>query len=142
MAPCASRVDSLPREMVRRVGRWGVGSYLLLSLGAFCWDRALGGGVAVGGALTLSLFGIHSVLAPTMFSAPTARRSRVLFWLVWTGKWPAIGAALFYSLRAGLASPLGLGAGAAILPAVATGLALHALVADTWARGRGGVQAS
>jgi hypothetical protein len=142
MARCGGQSDSLHLGLVPRVGAWGLGSFLVLSLAALLWDRPLGGGVLVGGGLTLALFALYRVLAPAMLGDPTARRSRVLFWVVWALKWPVLGGALFFSLRGGFATPLGLALGAAILPAVATGFALRALLADAWAHGRGGVQTS
>ncbi len=89
-------------------------------------------GIALGGGIILGLYGLYRVILPVMLSAPTRRRSRVIFWVMWALKWPLIAAALYYSLKTGVASPVGLALGAGIVPAVAVLLVVRAMLVDAW----------
>ncbi len=114
------------------MGWWATALTVAGALGALLVDSRLGYGIAVGGGIALLLFAVYRVLAPAMLAAPTQRRPRVVFWLVWCAKWPVVAAALYVSFRHGAAAPAGVAVGAGILPAVATGMALRAVLADAW----------
>jgi hypothetical protein len=65
---------------------------------------------------------------------------RVLFWLVWTLKWPVIGGLFYLAYRSGAASAIGLIIGISMMPAAAVAVVVWALLAQAWQRrpGAGG----
>ena len=88
-------------------------------------------GVALGGGITLASLALHLSLT-SRWSRPRQRRrsARIYLWFLWLAKWPLVGTALWYCLTRGVASPAWVCVGAAVVPAVATALALR-----SWPRG-------
>jgi hypothetical protein len=125
-------MDRLPAGLIGRLGAWSAALLLLAVLTAVFQDRALAVGIALGGALALALLGLHRALAPALLTSPRRRVVRAAFWTVWAVKWPLICALLYVVFRHHLASPAGIAIGVGILPAVATLLALRALLTDLW----------
>ncbi|KPJ64331.1 hypothetical protein AMK68_01860 [candidate division KD3-62 bacterium DG_56] len=73
-------------------------------------------GVALGGALAVTMFGIQRRLAYCCLSrAVSGARARALLWLYWC-RLPALGAGLFYLLRADAASLPALCFGVGVVP--------------------------
>lgn len=123
-------MDRLPAGLIGRLGIWSAGVLVLAALTTVLQDRALAVGIAFGGTLTLALLGLHRALAPALLASPRRRVVRIAFWTVWALKWPLICALLYVIFRDRLASPAGVAIGVGILPAVATLLALRALLTD------------
>jgi hypothetical protein len=83
-------------------------------------------GVALGGGITLASLALHLSLAAQWRRRLQPRRSaRIYLWFLWLAKWPLVGTALWYCLTRGVASPVWVCVGAAVVPAVATALALR-----------------
>ena len=135
-------VDRIHIGLIRKVGLGALVVYLTAVPAVAVFNRPLAVGIALGGGFVLGLMGLYRALAPAMFAAPEARRSRVIFWIAWLLKWPVMGAVLFFAFRSRLAAPMGVGLGAGIVPAVAVALVFRALLVDLWGKWRGGLQAS
>ncbi len=132
MSAPQTAMDRLPAGLIGRMGAWGFVVLVLATLVASLVERKLAVGVAIGGAVTLAMFGLHRALAPAMLASPRRRWLRVIFWAIWAVKWPLVGALLYLIFKHGIASPIGVALGVGILPAIATVLALRALLADIW----------
>jgi len=132
VSPPQTAMDRLPTGLIGRMGAWGFVVLVLATLGAGLVERRLAVGVAIGGAVTLAMFGLHRALAPAMLASPGRRWLRTVFWAIWAVKWPLVGALLYIIFKRGLASPIGVALGVGILPAIATGFALRAFLADIW----------
>jgi hypothetical protein len=94
-------------------------------------SRPLCFGLALGGGIMLGMLSLYRWLAPLILAPGRTRRGYALFWGAWAGKWPVLGALLYFPLRAGWASPLGVGLGLAIVPAVITALVLRDLARES-----------
>ncbi|GEM_PF-1378363 len=113
-----------------RVARWSLAAWAAAMLGAIAAGPRAAAGMALGGALSLGLFSLHRVLVATCVRPEHWRKWRVVFWSVWVLKWPAVGTLLYLVVKGGWVSPMWLCAGVALVPGVATALAVRALIAD------------
>lgn len=100
-------------------------------------DRPLGLGIALGGATMLGLLGIYRWLAQGLLRPGGQRWYRLLFWLVWTLKWPVVGGIFYLAYRSGAASAVGMIAGISVVPAAAVVAVVWALLAQAWQRRAG-----
>lgn len=81
-------------------------------------------GLLLGGGLTLSFLALHLALAKTWLRPGPRRWVRLYLWGIWLVKWPLVAGLLWFGIKTGWASPIGLCAGAGIIPLVATVMAL------------------
>ena len=130
----AGEVERLHLGLAQRVVGWSLAAWAVGTLGAAALGWLATAGFALGAALSLGLFSLHRALVVTCVRPERWRRRRVVFWLVWVVKWPALGTLLYIAVRGGWVAPAWLCAGVALVPAVATALALHAVIADGWRR--------
>lgn len=134
-------VDRLPIGLMQRVERWSLTVLALAVAAAFAVDREAAAGIALGGVVSLGLFGLHRALVRSWLEPSwRGRRARVWFWSVWFLKWPALGVLLYVSLSRGWVAPLWLCVGVGLVPGVTTALALRALVIDGWRGGAAGAK--
>jgi len=119
---------------VRAVAWWSLAVWLAAIVAALPAGAAAAGGIALGGGITLVSLALHLSLA-SQWGRPRQRRrsARIYLWFLWLAKWPLVGTALWYCLTRGMASPVWVCVGAAVVPAVATALALR-----SWPRGASG----
>jgi hypothetical protein len=97
--------DQEPRRFLDRVFRAAIVLWLAAAVaGAAVGPRALLG-VGVGGALAVAMFGLQRRLAGGCLARVNSPgRARALLWLYWF-RLPALGAGLFYLLRADASLP-------------------------------------
>ncbi len=114
--------------LARSVGTWSLIAWLLVTAGLALADRSAAAGVACGGAASLGLFSLHRLLMPAWRHAQGRRKARRWLWAIWVVKWPLVGALLYLSLSVARAAPGWVCAGAGLVPAVATAMALRAAV--------------
>jgi hypothetical protein len=129
-------VDRLPVRLLERVVRWSALALASAVLGAAFVSSRAAVGLALGGAISLGSLALHWALVAAWVRPLRRRRAKVGFWAVWLVKWPLIGVALFLALKGGWVAPGWLCAGVGVVPAMATGLALKALLLDSCRRGR------
>lgn len=109
---------------VAKVGWWSLAVWAVAVAGALPIGANAAVGVLVGGGITLAFLALHLSLA-SLWARPRRHWSaRAYLWFLWVAKWPLVGAALWYCLKAGVASPVWVCAGAALVPVVATVSAL------------------
>lgn len=137
MSALELEVDRVPIGLIARMSRWGAVVFVASTLVAACLDSRLAAGLGIGGGITLAIFHLHRRLAPALLGSPTRRRWRALFWAIWLVKLPVIGALLHLAFKAGVAAPVGVALGAGTLPAVATVIAVRAVLADAWRQAQG-----
>ena len=104
---------------------WSLALWLAAIAAAFPAGAAAARGVALGGAITLASLALHLALASRWGRQQQPRSARAYLWFLWLAKWPLVGTALWYCLTRGLASPVWVCVGAAVVPTVATALALR-----------------
>jgi hypothetical protein len=133
-------IDRIHVGLVQRVTVLSAVLCLTSALAAGVRDRPLGLGIALGGGAILGLLGLYRWLAQGLLRPATQPRYRVLFWLVWTLKWPVIGGLFYLAYRSGAASAVGMVIGVSVVPAAAVATVVWALVAQLWRRqpGTGG----
>ncbi len=126
-------VDRLHIGLAEKVERWSVLVLALAVAGALAVDRGAAAGIALGGGVSLGLFGLHRALVRSWLE-PTRRRrrARICFWAVWFLKWPALGLLLYASISRAWVTPLWLCVGVGLVPGVTTALAARALLIDGW----------
>ncbi len=109
-----------------------------LVAGVSSWP--LGLGIALGGGTMIGLVAVYRWLAQGLLRPGVQQWYRVLFWLVWTLKWPVIGGLFYLAYRSGAASAIGLIIGISMVPAAAVAVVVWALLAQAWQRrpGAGG----
>ena len=127
-------VDRFHIGLVERVGRWSalalaIACSLLLAL-----NPRAAASAALGGGLSLGILAFHRGLANRWRRPRRRRAAKVLFWVIWLLKWPALGVVLCAALSRGWVTPGWLCAGVGLIPAVTTLMALKALMADGWRR--------
>jgi len=109
---------------VAKVGWWSLAVWAAAVAGALPIGANAAVGVLVGGGITLASLALHMRLT-ALWSRDRGHWSRRGYlWFLWLAKWPLIGLALWYFLARGYASPVWVCVGAAIVPAVATVIAL------------------
>jgi hypothetical protein len=116
-------------SFVRRIGTASALLWVVAILGALPHATGAAAGLAIGGALTLGFFALHLALARRWLrqSRPSGR---LYLWALWLVKWPAVGAVLYLAITSGLADPLWLCVGAAIIPLTTTIFALPLMIAN------------
>jgi hypothetical protein len=134
-------VDRLHIGLAGKVERWSVLVLALAVAGALAVDRGAAAGIALGGGVSLGLFGLHRALVRSWLEpTPRRRRARIWFWSVWFVKWPALGLLVYGSVSRAWVTPLWLCVGVALVPGVTTALALRALLIDGLHRGTAGAR--
>jgi hypothetical protein len=132
MATQPIEMDSLHVGLARRVAIWAAAVWVAASLIGFLVNRPLGLGLVAGGGVMLAMLEVYRRLASVILVPARRRRSLALFWGVWLAKWPIVGGALYFALRDGAASPLGVALGLGIVPAAATAIVLRTLLGESW----------
>jgi hypothetical protein len=112
---------------VAKVGWWSLAVWSALVIGALVVGPTAAAGVALGGGMTLGFLALHLSLV-RLWARPRRHWSaRAYLWFLWLAKWPLVGTALWFCLKGGLVSPVWICAGAAIVPTVATLVAVRTL---------------
>jgi hypothetical protein len=103
---------------------WSLVIWVLATAVLVVGDRGAALGVACGGAVSVGLFSLHRSLVKMWCCAGLRGRARRWLWVIWVAKWPLVGSFLYLALREGQAAPGWMCAGAGLVPAVATVIAL------------------
>lgn len=104
------------------------------AVAAWVSNRPVGIGIAIGGGAMVCLLSVYRWLAQGLLRPGEQQRYRLLFWLVWTLKWPVVGGVFYLAYRSGAASAWGMIIGVSVVPAAATAVVLRALLAGAWQR--------
>jgi hypothetical protein len=123
-------VDQLHISLIERVSRWALVVLVSAGGGLLVFSPKAAAGVAIGGGLSLGLLALHRALASRWLLSGRGRARRVAFWALWLLKWPCLCLLLYLALSRGWVAAGWLCAGAGLVPAVATGLALRAVLLD------------
>ena len=109
---------------------WGV-----LMVGAVVLYRPAVTGLLLGGGISLGSLEFYRLLGTALLHPERVRRARILLYLVWTVKWPALWVLLYWALGDGLVAPEWLCVGLGVVPGAVMLLAVRAAAADVRRRG-------